>query len=37
MIETLDQIMENLKKNPEHYNTGASSKPEYFERFDRDD
>ena len=33
-METLDQILENLNKNPEHYNT---KKEENFARFDRDD
>ena len=34
---TLDEILNNLKNNPEKYNTGISKDEEKFERFDRDE
>lgn len=33
-METIDQILENLRKDPEHYNHGASKEAEKFDRFD---
>lgn len=34
---TLDEILQNLAKDAEHYNTGLSAGIEVFDRFDRDD
>lgn len=33
-LETIDQIMRNLKDNPDYYNHGSNQN---FDRFDRDD
>jgi len=33
-METIDQILANLKKDPTHYNNGASKEEEKFDRFD---
>ncbi len=33
-LPSIDIILQNLKKDPEYYNHGASSKAEKFDRFD---